>query len=48
MDDIKIKTDITKLPNKMHFDVQRKTRMNIFRNRKKYTRKIKHKQKVED
>ena len=48
MDDIKIKTDITKLPNKMHFDVQRKTRMNIFRNRKKYTRKVKHKQKVED
>jgi hypothetical protein len=48
MDDIKIKTDVTKLPNKMHFDVQRKTRMNIFRNRKKYTRKIKHKQKVED
>ena len=48
MDDIKIKTDVTKLPNKMHFDVQRKTRMNIFRNHKKYTRKIKHKQKVED
>ena len=48
MDDIKIKTDVTKLPNKMHFDVQRKTHMNIFRNRKKYTRKIKHKQKVED
>ena len=48
MDDIKIKTDVTKLPNKMHFDVQRKTRMNIFRNRKKYTRKTKHKQKVED
>lgn len=45
---IKIKVAQTKLPNKMHFDVQRQTRMNIFRNRKKYTRKIKHKQKVED
>lgn len=40
---IKVKVDQTKLPNEMHFEVQRKTRMNIFRNRKKYTRKRKHK-----
>lgn len=42
---IKIKVDQTKLPNKMHFEVQRTTRANIFRNRKKYTRKLKHKNK---
>ena len=29
--------------NEMHFDVQRRTRMNIFRDKTKYTRKIKHK-----
>lgn len=40
---IKIKVDQTKLPNKMHFEVQRTTRANVFRNRKKYTRKRKHK-----
>ncbi len=40
---IKVKVDQTKLPNKMHFDVQRKTRANVFRDRTKYTRKRKHK-----
>lgn len=40
---IKIKVDQTKLPNKMHFEVQRTTHANVFRNRKKYTRKRKHK-----
>ena len=40
---ITIKVDQTKLPNKMHFEVQRTTRANVFRNRKKYTRKRKHK-----
>lgn len=40
---IHVKVDHTHLPNEMHFDVQRKTRMNIFRNRKKYSRKKKHK-----
>jgi len=29
----------------MHFEVQRTTRANVFRNRKKYTRKTKHKNK---
>ena len=40
---IKVKVDQTKLPNKMHFDVQRKTRTNVFRDRTKYSRKRKHK-----
>ena len=39
---IKIKVDQTKLPNKMHLEVQKTTRANVFRDRKKYTRKIKH------
>jgi hypothetical protein len=33
------------LPNKEHLEVQLKTKANIFRDRKKYTRKIKHKKK---
>jgi hypothetical protein len=45
---IKVKVDQTKLPNKMHFDVQRTTRVQIFRNRKKYTRKTKHKNKMDE
>lgn len=45
---ITIKVDQTKLPNKMHFDVQRTTRVQIFRNRKKYTRKTKHKNKMDE
>ena len=40
---ITIKPDDLHLRNEMHFDVQRRTRMHIFRNRKKYTRKKKHK-----
>lgn len=31
------------VPNEMHFEVQRKTRANVFRDRTKYTRKRKHK-----
>ena len=31
---IKIKVDQTKLPNKMHFEVQKTTRANIFRPKK--------------
>ena len=31
------------LRNTLHFDVQRNTRSNTFRDRTKYTRKIKHK-----
>ena len=40
---IKVKVDQTKLPNKMHLEVQKTTRMNVFRDRTKYTRKRKHK-----
>lgn len=40
---IHIKVDQTKVRNEMHFEVQKKNRMQIFRNRKKYTRKQKHK-----
>lgn len=42
-----IKVNQTELPNKFHFEVQKNTRMNIFRNRKKYTRKVKHKGQTE-
>lgn len=45
MEHMKIKVDPTKLPNKLHFEVQRTTRMNVFRDRTKYTRKQKHKNK---
>lgn len=40
---IKIKVDQTELRNELHFAVQRNTRMNIFRDRTKYRRKVKHK-----
>jgi len=45
---MKIKVDQTKLRNEMHFDVQKNTRMHIFRDRTKYTRKKKHKNKIEE
>lgn len=32
---IKIKTDVSKLPNKMHFEVQKTTRAHVFIDRKK-------------
>lgn len=41
--ELKIKTDVTKLRNEMHFDVQRTTKAAVFRDRTKYTRKCKHK-----
>jgi len=44
---IKIKVKQTEVPNKFHFDVQRNTRMNIFRDKTKYTRKRKHKGQTE-
>lgn len=40
-----IKVDQTHVRNEMHFQHQLNNRMNIFRNRKKYTRKSKHKAK---
>ena len=33
--------------NEMHFDVQLHTRAQVFRNRKAYTRKVKHKHKLD-
>lgn len=33
------------LPNKDHFNVQLKTKAHVFKNRKKYTRKLKHRNK---
>ena len=43
----KIKVDQTKLRNEMHFEVQRTTRSNIYRDKTKYTRKKKHKNREE-
>lgn len=40
-----IKVNQTKLRNEFHFDVQRTTRSNVFKDRTKYTRKRKHKNK---
>lgn len=37
------RVDYSKMRNEMHFEVQRTTRMNIFRDRTKYNRKLKHK-----
>lgn len=34
MEHIKIKVDQTKLPNPMHFEVQRKTRAQVFKAKK--------------
>ena len=42
---IHVKVDQTKLRNELHFEVQRKTRSNIFKDKTKYTRKLKHKYK---
>ena len=36
---ITIKPDYTKMRNEMHFEVQKKTRMQIQENKKKYNRK---------
>ena len=33
--------------NEMHFEVQKSTRANVFRNHKKYSRKSKHKNKFD-
>ena len=42
---MRIKIDITKLRNELHFDVQKSTRAQVFRDRTKYTRKRKHRNK---
>ena len=33
--------------NEMHFEVQRRTHAQVFRDRTKYTRKVKHKHKLD-
>ena len=40
---IKVKVNQTELPNKMHFEIQRRTRAQVYRDRTKYTRRRKHK-----
>ena len=45
MEHMKIKVDPTKLPNKLHFEVQRTTRLQVFRASTTYTRKQTHKNK---
>lgn len=40
---INIKPEDIKVRNELHFDVQKTTRANIFRDKTKYTRKVKHK-----
>lgn len=38
-----IKVNPTHVRNELHFEIQKRNHMNIFRNRKAYTRKDKHK-----
>ena len=40
---INIKPEDIKVRNELHFNVQKTTRANIFRDKTKYTRKVKHK-----
>ncbi len=42
---ITIKPEDVKVRNEFHFDIQRKYKMNIFKDKTKYTRKKKHKNK---
>ena len=44
---IKIKANDAGIRNEMHFEVQRRTRMNVFRDRTVYTRKEKHRSRFE-
>lgn len=48
MEHLKVKAKQVNAPNKFHLEVQKTIRMNIFRDRKKYTRKRKHKNKEEE
>ena len=46
---IKVKVNQTELPNKMHFEVQKATRAQIYKPRKgkgSYSRKSKHKENI--
>ena len=44
---IRVKVNQTEVRNQFHFDIQRHYRMNIYRNRKKYTRRRKHRNQTE-
>ena len=44
---IRVKVNQTEVRNQFHFDIQRNFRINIHRNRKKYTRKQKHRNQTE-
>ena len=44
---IKIKVNQMELRNEFHFNVQRTTRMNIFRDKTKYCRRRKHRNQTE-
>ena len=48
MEHLKVKAKEINTPNKFHLEVQKTIRMKIFRDRKKYTRKRKHKNKEEE
>ena len=48
MEHLKVKAKEINTPNKFYLEVQKTIRMNIFRDRKKYTRKRKHKNKEEE
>jgi hypothetical protein len=45
METIKVKANDRAIPNKMHFEVQLRTHANVFKNKKAYCRKQKHKDK---
>lgn len=45
---LKIKVNQTEVRNEFHFNIQKRTRMNIFRDRTKYSRKTKHKGQTEN
>ena len=44
----KVLEEEVEIRNQDHFEVQLKTKSHIFKNRKKYTRKFKHKKKDEE
>ncbi len=44
---LRIKSDVTKLPNKIHFEIQKNTKSTITKDKTKYNRKTKHKNNVD-
>lgn len=47
MKTITLKIKPTDARNEMHFEVQRRTHAQVFRDRTKYTRKVKHKKRFD-